>query len=47
MTIALGINNRIKNLGLILILLSIPVGISRIYVGAHSDLRTVVFYKTQ
>lgn len=35
MTIALGINNRIKNLGLILILLSIPVGFSRIYVGHH------------
>lgn len=35
MTIALGINNKIKNLGIILILLSIPVGFSRIYVGHH------------
>jgi len=35
MTIALGINNKIKPFGTILLLLSIIVGISRVYVGHH------------
>lgn len=35
MTIALGINNKIKPCGILLILLSIIVGISRVYVGHH------------
>lgn len=35
MSIALGINNKIKKFGFILILVSIIVGISRVYVGHH------------
>lgn len=35
MTIALGINNKIKPCGIILILLSIIVAISRVYIGHH------------
>jgi undecaprenyl-diphosphatase len=38
MTIALGINNRIKKLGKFLIILAIIVGISRVYVGQHYPL---------
>ena len=41
MTIALGINNKIKSLGIVLILLSIPVGFSRIYVGHHYPLDVI------
>ncbi|WML37413.1 phosphatase PAP2 family protein [Clostridium sp. OS1-26] len=41
MTIALGINKRIKSLGIILILLSIFVGFSRIYVGHHYPLDVI------
>jgi len=35
MTIALGVNNKVKKLGKILILLALIVGISRVYVGQH------------
>ncbi|MBW9172095.1 undecaprenyl-diphosphatase [Clostridium estertheticum] len=35
MTIALGVNNKTKKLGKLLIILAIIVGISRVYVGHH------------
>ncbi|MCH4201113.1 MAG: phosphatase PAP2 family protein [Clostridium tyrobutyricum] len=35
MTIALGISNKVKKIGYLLILVSILVGISRVYVGHH------------
>lgn len=42
MTIALGINNKVSKFGKVLIILSILVGISRIFVGHHYPLDVIV-----